>query len=210
MSYEDTIAALAARHLSDPGLKLPLEALTVALGCSTIRRDGTTGIWSTTASPNPGVEHEQLVSDTLIRALQAQMHRLGSTYCGLSILGGLVTNDRWRRCIGNADDAYAMATLLVLFTDGMFSTVNDPFLPILNGWISSEVPITKYPGPRSLSELFFGRAWRSIVLEADDINGWEIPTLIQSTRPPFVPGLLAVSADVEVYALPPISFTEGH
>lgn len=203
MNYEDTIAQLVTKHLN---LEFPsMEPLTVALGCSVIERNGKTGAWFRLESPQPDVRHEALVCDTLKQALQHHMGHLVASYHGLALLDGLVKNDRWRLFIANADDAYALATLLVYCTESMFRTVNEPFLPILNGWLMPETPLTDYPGVLALSELFFGSAWRHVVLENGGFRWSEIPHLIKVSRPPFLPGLVATADTALEQPLPPLS-----
>lgn len=193
MSFEQQIASLVARHLSHPDPLTSMKPLTTALGCSVIERDNKVGIWFTISSPQPDAKYETLVCNTLLQALRFHMQELGASYTGLALLNGLVTKDRWRHCVTNADDAYALATLLVYCTESMFSTVTDSFLSILNGWLQPETPLTSYPGTFTLSERIFGSAWRHVVLENGNVLWNQIPDLILATRPPFLPGLVVVS-----------------
>lgn len=138
---------------------------------------------------------------------------------GLSVLDGLLRNDRWRACLETPSGAYAFVALaarVIALPDAsamaVISSEKDwlelhmetTFLAgdVLKEWLlpPSEARMLS---PRMLAAALFGEAWCNIVI--DGVRNLRLDRVIAETRPPFVHGLLPnqPAPDTGV-ALPPM------
>jgi hypothetical protein len=161
--------------------------------------------------------HEPVIRPALLSALcwHAGPRKADSTEA-IGLLHGLTKNERWRDAIEASDigGAYALAsniTYFLLIIDTLISkeeenakieaTLVPGVLTLLNAWTKPKNPHTTIPTAQAVLGDLFGDAWYSLVASDCSAPALEIPTLIFSTRPPFLPGLTC-QVHVEAAGLP--------
>jgi hypothetical protein len=185
-----------------------------ALGCRYVSDDGASrpaGPFTICTPPQPDVLDEPIVRDVLQQALRFHV-RTGLMHDGdsFSLLQGLYVNNRFHDCLANVDDAYALAALCTEVAD---ETTVSHVLPdgtyeypclwlLLNEWLKPETNIPKQPSKKEVLRLFFGDAWYELCVEHTGIEDWELPGIVNNTKPPFRPGLLRIELEPTAIGLP--------
>lgn len=214
ITFEQDISAGVQRHLTNAGTAnaSSIRPLLHALGCVDVEH--MSGIPTSPAATDP--LHEDLVTETLRLALRKMFDGSGWTYESISIqlLDGLSKNNRWRLCLETIDDAYALASLLFVFSielsvprtasgERVLEQVIKPAAcAMLTGWFQPEVPMTDVPVARDLAQMLFGEAWCYLVVENSFNSPSNIKHLMQAHRPPFLPRLLKGPAETVQPDLP--------
>lgn len=221
MSYEEHIATLFDAYGSAQSEDYNLRKLLCALGCRNV--DGMLGdnprlIYP----PEPGAEHEQLVSDTLRQVLRMtdRVYRTAPENC-FALLDGLTKNDRWQRCLQDADTAHKFSTMLVDYFDSIPNShegrrlraeVSPDICAMLNEWLKPAILFQGPPDPEgpaddeptmvSLVSAMFGEPWCAITLDEGHDQSWEMPDLVREHRPDLQPHLTPDIANPMAESLP--------
>jgi hypothetical protein len=203
-------------HLSpwlDPTTSSPdFKQLMCTLGC---RHVGFGRGFVLVAPPHPPVECEPLVLNALLKLVhQKPRNKYMGESIEESILDGLLHAERWRKCLLNERDAYAFVVLVIRFyTAEPFSLdVLQDFRKQVKSMLNKTLADWLVPGVRnpiydekSLAAAVFGDIWYNLVAEGAEPEG--LPALIESTRPPFMPGILACVVLAMDIPLPPLIST---
>lgn len=219
-AYEKEIARLAKNAKDDP------DAILEALGCSKIDLHHGEG-WRLVRTKQPSSLHEPLIRSRLCEILAEQVTKtIPSDLTCVSLLDGLLQNDRWKEVVKTTTGAYDFAHLLSQITasicfrwrksDARETPENKSSLPrairlhaypvvtqVINAWIAPR----RLPGPLSsgllLRELF-GAPWYDIVLDFDenDFRAWDIRDTVSAANPAFLPGLVLDQAESFATPLP--------
>lgn len=137
-----------------------------------------------------------------------------ATYTEQCMLAGLLPNDRWKTLFECEKDAYAFVIVLARYLRKEEARKVSPFggetyramriqiQSAMASWFSLDIE----PGALTLRDLgcaFFGDAWVSLVYDSrsDKIT---LSQLVDATRPPFLPGRLAMGSVQEAAILPAI------
>jgi hypothetical protein len=185
-----------------------------SLGCRCLRTTG--GKWVIQELAQPKSSHERFVLESLLGALRSGIViegvMVGDTF---ALLDGLSKKDRWRSCLLNLDDAYALACTLMKFSlqtrllgyaMDVSTTVAKSMVSTLNTWLRPIVPFDVQPSIETLTSAMFGEAWCHIIDPVQMANG-EVILLTQAHRPPFLPGLVAAQSDLPAAHLPELDLT---
>jgi hypothetical protein len=161
---------------------------------------------------DPAAKNEPLVCRTLLLALRSHLTSVRNTYSrsndGFCILDGFTQPGRWGTLLQHENDAYAIAELLAWFAncspnyDDARQQIETKLCPVLNEWLKPEVSFQSYPSMEILTRAMFGGSWYDIVGSAEDKTQWNVPALIRSQRPPFLPGLIASNLAEAPMSLP--------
>lgn len=209
MSYENQIGSLFDARISAQGAGENLCQLLCALGCRSVA--GMLGDHPRLIlPPQPGAEHEQLVSDTLREVLRmtARVYRVDAENC-FSLLDGLSKNGRWQQCLQDVSTAHIFTTMLVDYFDAipnspegrrLRATVSPDICSMLNTWLKPAVLFQGHPDPEgpsddeptmaSLVSAMFGEPWCAITLDGGNDQAWEMPDLVREHRPDLQPHLI--------------------
>lgn len=181
--FATKIALLMETRIGAEGFYPGIKSLAWQLGCRY-------AILGRLDSP-PRIEplNEDPVRATLLRLLRTSSTRRLSDR--MAILDGLGTNDRWRACVDNEDDAYALAWLVtsIALEASADTTAQyaNTFCTLLAGWTG--VQFLSYPSVDEVTRAMFGEVWCDMVLVS--LEPWEVCSFIASSRPALKPGLLA-------------------
>jgi hypothetical protein len=208
MTYPLHIAALYQKHVTDeaPG---GIATLLSALGCQHIVHGNEIGrIHSTDTliTPDqPAAEFEPLIRTTLVRTLHPHVNRAGpvGTADDLSLMDGLLRNNRWKACLQTRETAFDLGLLLLYFFEvhtntvsgqRLFSNVGSLVSDVANAWLRPEISFVMYDDIRTASyqlalELF-GEAWGTIALSETSNDPASIPMIIRTQRPAIMEYLL--------------------
>lgn len=181
-----------------------LIGLAKLLGCYSVNL----GIDTELSQPDqPSADDEKIVSDALRKMLSLYVSDEGGPdNIETTIIDGLSRHERWRACLDNRASAYAFAVIILrFFENGLASraksyaehahhrTVALTLNEVLLEWLKpeSDVVYTR----RSLASALFGEAW--CVYTVDTLGRRDsIAKVVESKRPPFVPGALRFDLDL--------------
>jgi hypothetical protein len=220
MSYEEHIDDLFVRFAGASRAWQKLTALTNAVGCAQLEFNANLG-WHIQTPPQPGLEHEMLVRESLVKALRLNSAQIDMPGEGglkwdclvdsLSLVDGLARNRRWTSCLCGRDESYALAYLFtrVMSVDGEIPSHRVfreqgaiSIVTILNDWIPSATFKADQLSMETLLSALFGRAWYALTIQDVDPEEIDIAGVVRATRPPFVGGLLPEGLEDETIALP--------
>lgn len=209
--YQLHVTQLVAASLASENKSIT--RLVAALGCRNIRYTGRGRYVDCPEQPDRS--NEAFVVQELIAALRRQVpdYHLQQTD-SLSLLDGLLLNERWRLCLASEDDTYSLIAQILYFTwlvndllanppvEGIRETLIPPLLSMLNSWLAPPVPFLEISKMIPLIRAMFGDVWCDLALP--DVGSMSHPKLIQfvlRARPPLLPGLLpfgieAISIDL--------------
>lgn len=213
-TYPEQIAALVAWYMAPVNSKQSITPLMNALGASHV---------ACTEAPQPDPEHEDLVRQTLLQTLHWHLSfdRISDHDTSLSLLSGLRTNDRWKTCLTTAEDAYALAALLVSITD-VCVDVNKAFFKtppwrrqanafvrsVLGEWIAPAKLSPRVLTLDAVTDALFGTVWTQLVLRNLESTDMQAQAIVRLHQPAFQRGLcpdLPLSRGTEPVALPPLA-----
>jgi hypothetical protein len=181
------------------------------LGCKTIQV--IRSVWAVVAGTPPPPEHEALVTRTLLQAVRWTITETvpgSATHADrYSLLEGLCTNNRWRACLDNADDALAFVGLLVDFNDSMHThpllpgggarrviglslrlRVTPPLCTVLNEWLMPAHLFEVFPRNKALASALLVDAWGDINIGISALDSTAMRALLLDEGAPFRTGLL--------------------
>lgn len=219
MTFETKIDGLVQTLLHNRARVTTLDSLWYALGCPYAAPSG----WrkeTPVEPPQPDPSHEAIIVKTLVYALHLEQPLLTSEppNNNISLLGGLLRQDRWQSCLHSHTTAIELAASLTAFWESRPKTstvetllrkISVQVCAVLNEWLKPVTPFSGDPlgGPATtydIARAMFGDAWCAIALSGlSDDQHWQISEIIQSQRPPFLPGLLSADLETE-YALLPV------
>jgi hypothetical protein len=223
--YAERIAYLVETTLPNISKIGGVDDLLLQLGCACLCWNFKPKWHIDPSEPTPP-EHEDLVVETLLQFLRlygAENEFIDDSH--FSILDGLWTGNRWRRCLQNTNDAHALAALLlgvlerVYISNGALERVyisNDKdnyhevvadfshpiIMALASHWLG--VTYTDLPTMERLTRDIFGDAWYEIVVANDAKLVANIPEVVRTLRPAFRRGLLAAALTEENLELPEI------
>jgi hypothetical protein len=124
----------------------------------------------------------------------------------LSLLQGILENDRWRPLFDKPDTAYHFSFLVFKYVQEMHLDCNHPMGSVVLRMLRSAMP--EWIGPvtgddenslRPIAVALFGDPWCAVVYDA--LGHYEsLGVLIATTRPPFLPG--RINGSIEPIAAP--------
>lgn len=222
VSYEESLAVLLHKYLTDVSNRDTLVVLLTTLGCRCVA--GMLGDNPRKITPEqPDAKHEKLVSGTLRRLICLQIssvYRIESENA-FALLDGLSKNNRWKQCLDDEDTALKFATLVVDYFDSipnsfegrlLRATVSPDICAMLNAWLTPSDLFVTYPDPEapsindpkiiSLVHALFGDVWCALFLNGRDDQAWEIPDIIRAQRPSLQPHLVAFECHQRAEPLP--------
>jgi hypothetical protein len=217
MTYEDYIAALVDRFIANPipgsSVCTPLFA---ALGCTHLthlpaRQD----VLVKPDQPEP--MYEKLVTQTLIELMHFQLKHPSAITSEniLTLLDGLLKENRWRACLQDMDTATDFAILLAYFWNAsmasgagvdLLNSVIPRVCEVLNEWVRPANPFKPFDGGRpvtyDLASEIFGSTWCALALDGHNISIWSTALIIHEQRPPVLAKLLPSHLQPTAVALP--------
>jgi hypothetical protein len=213
ITYEYRVKQAIEQWLTKSQTRDLLISLSSLLGCEHL---GDTHLAS--ALPPPGMASEKLIQQTWVRMLIAYDQSISKSWIvERHIIAGLLQNDRWHVLLDTEDDARAWISLLARFQSrgaaenkalplddiNMNRSVADALRGVLIEWLAPYLGTGDYV-QRDFAQVFFGDAWCAMVLEgcAEEIS---LATLLDSTRPPFLPGRLNIDSTYVMQNLPDLS-----
>lgn len=141
--------------------------------------------------------------------LHGSAQALGPDGDGL-IICGLMLNRRWVRSLETEESAYGFITLLSRFLDHYAIRpdvaltkdiqASEAARAMLNAWLAPGYRARPH-NSRAFARALFGETWCDLVFDTKDPKT-SLETLINMTRPPFVPGLLPQDFTRVVESLP--------
>lgn len=188
--------------------------LVAALGCKNIRYVSRGCYVDIPTQPNP--EYEPFVLQEILAALRRQIpnYRLQQTD-SLSLLDGLMYEDRWRTCLEREDDTYSLIAQFLYFTwliDDLLrkpgtkdirEILVPPVLSVLNEWLAPATPFLNVPHTMELVRVMFGDTWYALALpDVSSLSMERTIGLVLGSRPPLRPGLLPVGVEAIAIDLP--------
>lgn len=212
-AYQEKIEGLLSKVPGNSPDRFTLHDLIRELGCPGVRFYGKR--WNVDSPPAPPAQNSDIVERALTIALQWYLEgAYRSDQDTLSILTGLASDRRWRRCLTTVDGAYNLVTLLYMFSlmttpsypmpataRALFQNVEPMVRDLLNAWVAPETLLTHAPGPDLLLRAMFGDAWCDIFADSQTISK-DIANLIESQRPPFQKYLVPAQCQSDAITLP--------
>jgi hypothetical protein len=211
MTYEETIGKLFEGFATNSYDKARPH-LTMALGCRTRWYTPRLG-WHAAQPSQPDPAHEQLVTRTLIAALEQHIERISNDSDGDALLSGLLINNRWRLCLEHLTDAYNFVFVVACFyenwnarlaqnnSDVLQLAIRYPLRQVVDEWLGLKGSKGGEMTTRRFLSLVFGDLWCDLALE-HDLPLWKIKPIMFGSKPPFVAGLVPSYVNVTSIDLP--------
>lgn len=209
-----TEAGLAGHSLPPGRRHRPNETLMVLLDGPWLPATGARRGWLTDAPPPP--EDIAAIQICAPKLLVAMGDVEGSNEAGV-LLACIGRYNAWQQCLQTEGGALALVTTVAAYVETMISSplsgmIAPEVCNILNTWLSPEQRWDTPPGPVTLCKKMFGSAWCDLILPAgceDTVarywlgtDDYRIASIIQASRPAFLPGLCPAQDVVKAEPLP--------
>jgi hypothetical protein len=217
-TYAEQIALLAVEYLSPNFIVGNMSALANALGCRTLIQIGDS--WRPTHPRQPDAADEDLVVDTLTKALRHNRNLVfSSSEDNHASLDGLAKNNRWRKCLDNKEDTYALAiSLIELAVDqrnklvygrptDLFDAMGPDIANVLNTWRATDDIWTCVPSADAMMRYFFSDVWCDLYLSDQTLTPFEVTKIVKLELPPFLPGIMNIEFETVEAMLPDLDLS---
>lgn len=216
MPYEDQIADLFDKHVTNRPAGGSLAPLFAALGCAHVADPLAISKGALVRCAPVYPEHEALIRDTLVQIMHSHVRRAGN-YCSdedLALLGALAQHDRWRSCLDTMDGAIDFGLLLSYFWvadptlpgQELMITIGPAVFELVNCWLQPAPPFVPYDVNRAasydLAVCLFGGAWCALAMSDLEKSPQDIPERLRILRPPVLENLLPAHLHTTPLSLP--------